>query len=179
MKCYCHVDGFIEHCRSLDKNFNELPDLYSKFKSTKRNDKIKVNNTGLSIATDLNILCQSCNATGSVPAATTKFQDINMKGKYTLHKKSHRYQLNVKLTLGAIASGIGPTNLAQLLLFIDLPNVKTVNGRFFRNMELIVEPILRKVGAKAMEEASEEEIRLTLGSEEKFKNGKKGTYLCR
>ena len=92
-----------------------------------------------------------------------------MKGKYTLHKKSHRYQLNFKLTLGAIASGIGPTNLAQLLSFIDIPNVKTVNGRFFRNMELIVGPILRKVGTKAMEETLEEKIRLTFGSEEKYK----------
>ena len=135
LKCYCHVDGFIEYCRSLDEKFNELPELYSKFKSTKRNDKIEVNNHGLGIATDLDILCKSCKATSSVPAATTKFQDINMKGKYTLHKKSHRYQLNVKLTLGAIASGIGPTNLAQLLSFLDLPNVKQVNGRFFRNIE--------------------------------------------
>ena len=92
-----------------------------------------------------------------------------MKGKYTLDKKSHRYQLNIKLILGAIASGIGPINLAQLLSFIDLPNVKTVNERFFRNMELIVGTSLRKVGTKAMEEALLEEIKLTLGSEEKYK----------
>ena len=86
MKCYCHVDGFIDYCRSLDETFNELPELYSKFKSTKINHKIEVNNTGLGIATDVDILCQSCKATSSVPAAKTKFQDINMKGKYTLHK---------------------------------------------------------------------------------------------
>ena len=73
------------------------------------------------------------------------------------------------MTLGAIASGIEPTNLAQPLPFIDLPNVKVVNGRFFRNMELIVGTILRRVGTKAMEEALLEEIELTLGSEEKFK----------
>ena len=97
-----------------------------------------------------------------------------MKGKYTLHKKSYRYQLNIKLTLSAIVSGIGPANLAQLLSFIVLPNVKAVNGGFFRNMELIVGPILRQVGIKAMEEALEKEIRLTLGSEEKIKEWKEG-----
>ena len=95
-----------------------------------------------------------------------------MKGKYILHKKSYRCQLSIKLTLGAIASGISPTNLAQLLSFIDLPNVKAVNRRFFRNMELIVEPILIKVRTKVMEEALEEEIRLTLGSEKTIKNEK-------
>ena len=77
------------------------------------------------------------------------------------------------MTLGAIASGIGPTNLAQLLSFIDLPNVKAVNGRFFRNMELIVGTSLRSVGTKAMKEALLEEIELTLGSEEKFKEWEK------
>ena len=78
------------------------------------------------------------------------------------------------MTLGTIASGIEPTNLAQLLSFIDLPNVKAVNGRFFRNMESIVGPSLRKVGTKAMEEALLEEIKVTLGSEDKFKEWQKG-----
>ena len=91
-----------------------------------------------------------------------------MKGKYTLHKKSHRYQLNFKLTLGAIASGIVPTNLARLSSFIDIPNVKAVNGRLFRKMELSVGPILRQVGTKAIEEALKEEIKLTLESKEKY-----------
>ena len=94
-----------------------------------------------------------------------------MKGKHTLHKKFHRYQLNFKLTLGAIASGIVPTNLARLSSFIDIPNVKAVNGRLFRNMELIVGLILRQVGTKAMEEALEEEMKLTLESKENIMHG--------
>ena len=32
LKCYCHVDAFIQYCGSLDDKFTELPDLYSKFK---------------------------------------------------------------------------------------------------------------------------------------------------
>ena len=89
-KCYCHVDTFIQYCGSLDDKFKAFPDLYTKFKKEKRNDKIKVNDSGLGITTDLDIVCSSCNANAPAPAATTKFQDINMKGKYTLHKKSHR-----------------------------------------------------------------------------------------
>ena len=97
-----------------------------------------------------------------------------MKGEYTSQKGSHGYQLNIKLTLRTIASGIGPTNLAQLLSFLDLPNIKIVNGRFFQNMELIVGPILRQVGTKVMGEALEEEIELILGSEGKFEMWKQG-----
>ena len=43
LKCYCRVDAFIQYCGSLDDKFKEFPDLYSKFKKEKRNDKIKVN----------------------------------------------------------------------------------------------------------------------------------------
>ena len=102
------------------------------------------------------------------------FKGVNVKGGLTSRKKSHGYQLNTKLTLGAIALGIGSTNLAHIFSFLDLPNVKAVNGRFFRNMELSVGPILRQVGAKAMKEALEEEIKLTLESEEKFGMWKQG-----
>ena len=41
-------------------------------------------------------------------------------------------------------------------------------------MELIVELILQQVGTKSMEEALEEEIKLTLESEEKFEMWKQG-----
>ena len=107
--------------------------MHSKFKKETRKDKIKVNNSGIGIVTE--ILYSNCNAKASALAATTPFKCVNVKGKLTSYKKSHSYQLNIKLTLGAIASGIGPTNLAQLLSFLDLPNVKQVNGRFFRNIE--------------------------------------------
>ena len=40
----------------------------------------------------------------SATAATTKFKGINVKGKYCSQKGSHGYQLNTKLTLGAMVS---------------------------------------------------------------------------
>ena len=74
-----------------------------------------------------------------------------------------------------IASEIGLKNLAQLLLLLDLSKVKTVKGRFFRNMELIIRPILRKVGNEAIEKTIDKEIILTLrNDEEKYKQRKEG-----
>ena len=144
------------------------------FKQETKKDKIKTNDSGLGIATDLDILCNNCNVKASAPAAITTFKGVNVKEELASHKKSYDYQLNIKLSLGAIASGIGRTNLAQLLTFLDLPNVKAVNGRFFRNKELIVGTILRQVGAKSMNDALEEDIKLTLENEEKFEIWKQG-----
>ena len=168
MKCYCHVNNFVQYCATLDDKYKQLSDLYYEFKQETRKDKIKINDSGLGIATDLDILCNNCNVKASAPAAITTFKGVNVKGELASHKKSYDYQLNIKLSLGAIASGIGRTNLAQLLTFLDLPNVKAVNGRFFRNKELIVGTILRQVGTKAMKDALEEDIKLTLENEEKF-----------
>ena len=83
-----------------------MPDLYSKFKQETRKDKIKVNDAGLGIATDLDISCSNYNVKASAPAATTTFKYVNVKGDLPRHKKLHGYQLNIKLTLEAIASGI-------------------------------------------------------------------------
>ena len=75
-------------------------------KQETRKDKIKVNDTGLGIATDLDILCSNYNVKASAPVATTTFKCVNVKGDLTRYKKLHGYQLNIKLALGAIASGI-------------------------------------------------------------------------
>ena len=67
--------------------------------------------------------------------------------------------------------------VAQLLSFLSLPKVKTFNGRFFRNTELIIELILRKVGNEAMENVLDEDIMLTLTTKKIISNWKKDTYM--
>ena len=64
-----------------------------------------------------------------------------------------------------MTSGIGPSNLNQLLSFIDLPNCKTFDSTFFNNIELTVGSTLRKVSSKSMKEAIKEEVELTLADE--------------
>ena len=68
-----------------------------------------------------------------------------------------------------MASEIGTRNMAQLLSFLDLPNCKTLNDRFFKNMEQTIGSTLRKVVVESMEEATEEEVRLTINNEEEQK----------
>ena len=65
-----------------------------------------------------------------------------------------------------MASGIGPSNITQLLFFLDLPNCKNLNSWFFKNTELTIGSTLRKVALESMEEVTEEEVRLTINNEE-------------
>ena len=88
-----------------------------------------------------------------------------MQDKDQFQKNTNWYELNLKLGLGTMASGIGPSNLSQLLSFIDLPNCKTFDSKFFNNMELTVGSTLRKVSTESMEEATKEEVMLTLTDE--------------
>ena len=96
-----------------------------------------------------------CAEKSVVSAAPSKFNGKSLKGDSQHKKISNWYEL----VLGTMASGIGPSNMAQLLSFLDLPNCKTLNRQFFKNMELTIGLILKKV-------ALEEEVRLIINNEE-------------
>ena len=70
--------------------------------------------------------------------------------------------------MGAFESGIGVSNMTQLLSFIDIPNVKTRHQRFFKNMETAIGKYLRKLAVKSMEDGIDEEVRLTLNDVSKY-----------
>ena len=104
----------------------------------------------------------------------SKFKGKSLQGESQYRKSSNLYELNLILALGTMASGIGPINMAQLLSFLDLSNCKTLNGRFFKNMELSIGSILSKAALESMEEATEEEGRLTINNDEQQKEFDKG-----
>ena len=66
--------------------------------------------------------------------------------------------------------GIGPSNMSQLLSFLDLPQCNLLHGRFFRNIELTVGSSLRKIVIDSIQDAIDEEVRLTLDYEKNSNN---------
>ena len=72
-----------------------------------------------------------------------------------------------------MASGIGRSNMEQLLSFLDITNYKLLNGRFFRKIELSIGPTLRNITKDSMEEAIEDEVRLTLNNDNEYITYKK------
>jgi len=113
----------------------------------KEKSKIIITENCLGIATTVEVSCSRCKEKAIVEAVPSKFKGKTLEGKETGQKSSNWYELNLKLGLGTMASGIGPSNLSQLLSFLDLPNCKTIDSRFFNNMELAVGSTIRKVFA--------------------------------
>ena len=100
--------------------------------------------TALGIASTVEVSYSTCAEKSVVITIPSKFKGKSLQGESQYRKSSNWYELNLILALGTMASGIGPINMAQLLSFLDLSNCKTLNGRFFKNMELSIGSILRK-----------------------------------
>ena len=73
-----------------------------------------------------------------------------------------------------MASGIGPSNMSQLLSFRDIPQCKSLHGRFFRHKELIVGSFLQKIAIDSMQDTIDQEMRLTLDDEKEYEQYKQG-----
>ena len=107
-------------------------------------------------------------------ASPSRFKNTDLAGKLNDHRRSNSYSLNLKLVLGTMASGIGPSNMSQLLSFLDIPSCKSLHGRFFRNIELAVGSSLRKIATESMRDAIEEEVRTTINNDAKYRQYLKG-----
>ena len=70
--------------------------------------------------------------------------------------------------MGTLVSGIGSTNMFQLISFLYKKDTKSLSKRFMGNMKLSIGIDLRKVATDSMLAAIEQEIRLTIKDEEKF-----------
>ena len=127
--CYnYHVDNilldFIGYCSSIDNKYTKLAELHAKYKYVRKKGNIKDKDTFLGIANDVEISCSCCKAKVVSTAVLSTFQGKNLKGEYTSQKNSNWYQLNLKLVLDTMASGIGTSDMAQLLSFLDINNCK-------------------------------------------------------
>ena len=150
--------------------------MYESYKKdNKKIDKSKIiiKEKVIGIATSINIECSRCNLTEIVSPSGTKYTGKNIKGEDSYHSSCNWFQLNIQLAMGTLASGIGSTNMSQLLSFLDIQNTKSLSKRFMSNMEKSIGNDLRKVATDSMLEAIEEEVRLTLNDEDKFNEYKR------
>ena len=121
-----------------------MAELYDQYKQVTKKGIIKIKDTCLDIVNDIKISCSSCVATVVATAVSSTFKDNDLKGEYTSQNNSNWYELNLKLVIGSMASRIGLINITQLLSFLDIQNCQSLNGRFFKNIELTIGATLRK-----------------------------------
>ena len=116
LNCKCHVndviEDFIKHCCIVDKNkYAKLAGLYSNYKHKERKGTIKIKDTCLGVAANVEILCSRCLVKAVAVASPSKFKTTNLSGKLNDHRRSNSYSLNLKLVLGTMASGISPSDI--------------------------------------------------------------------
>ena len=90
---------------------------------------------------------------------TSKFANCNMQGKNNQRKNSSWYDLNLKLCLGTLASGLGSSNMSELFSFLGLPKAKTFHKRLFPICEFRIGASLRKIACEAMKEGRTLEVK--------------------
>ena len=71
----------------------------------------------MGIASTINIKCSRCSKVCRSMVKTSKFANCNMQGKNSQRENSSWYDLNLKLCLGTLASGLGSSNMSELFFF--------------------------------------------------------------
>ena len=120
-----------------------LVGAYSKYKHVEKGT-IKIKDKFLGIATNLEILCSRCLDKAVALTSLSRLKCTNVIENLNDHKRSNSYSLNIKLVLDTMASDIDPSNMSQLLSFLDIPQCKLLHERFFRIIELTIGYICEK-----------------------------------
>ena len=75
-----------------------------------------------------------------------------MQGTVVQLKNSSWYDINLKLSLGILASGLNPSNMSELFSFLGIPKAKTFHRRLFPICEFRIGDSLRKIASEIMKE---------------------------
>ena len=91
----------------------------------------------------------------------SKYANLNWSQQPTCRWNNSWYDLNVRAVLATLAIGGGGSDLSDFLSFLDIPNCASFGTNAFNKIEALIGKELRSCGLKAMEEALQEEIKLT------------------
>ena len=104
-----------------------LREMKNKCKHSKKKRSLTVNEQCNGLTTTFEIRCSSYESTGVAKDTDSSFKGKNIRGNTSYHTASYCFDLNIKLVMGTFASGIGASNMDQLLSFMDIPNAKSLH----------------------------------------------------
>ena len=166
--CKCSRDRdistFLEYCLSCDKNMSpeDMKHLQKDWKAKNATEKpmtMKVENIGLEAI--ITIQCPYCNSSTTIRNTVTKYYGTNYAEKKQGNENCSWYATNVKLVLGTLAAGMGPSDISCLFSFLGLPNLQSFCKTQFKRIEGLIGKYLRKVAADSMDEALDNEVCIT------------------
>ena len=136
----------------------------------KRKTNIIFTSKNMGIANTIVDKCSRCSKVCRSNAQRSKFANSNMQGTVSQRKNSSWYDLNLKLSLGTLASFLGSSNMSELFSFLLIPKAKTFHKRLFPICEFRIGASLRKVVSEIMKEGRTLERKKQLELDEKVNN---------
>ena len=113
------------------------------------------------MVTKTHLLCNECQKIERVSTKTAnKFKGKSYNGEYTNRENCSWYENNLKIVLGTLACGTGPSDMKTLMMFMDIPVPKSFAYGTFTKLENLVGVSLRKIAGESMQEGLEEEIQI-------------------
>ena len=158
------IDDFLEHCVQVDNQMTVLDMMALKEKwqkDRKSKQEIEIQCVNIGLEAKLSIRCLDSNKVTKVKQNTSSFHGYSYQGKPCKNENSSWYDTNLRLVLGTLASGLGPSDICTLLAFMGLPNVNSFSRKQFRQIESLIGKHLRQIGDDSMTEALEKEVRMT------------------
>lgn len=104
-------------------------------KEEKQQTEIITKSKNMGLASTINVECSCCSKVFQVDSQSSKYANSKMQGTVSSRENSSWYDLNFKLTLGTLASGLGAANVSELFYFLCIPQAKTFHKRLFSMCE--------------------------------------------
>ena len=127
-------------------------------KIKKQQTNIIFTSKNMLIASTIGIECSRCSKVCRSDSQTSKYANYNIEGTVSQRKNVGWYYLNLKLTLGTLASGLDFSNVSELFSFLGIPKAKTFHKRMFHVCEFRIGISLRKIASEVIKKGRMLEI---------------------
>ena len=148
--------------RDNQMNVSKLKKLKAEWKAKRKKKKqIKIECENIGLHPCITLQCPKTNKRFQVKSNVTKYNQTSYKGAKCANENCSWYDVNLRLVLATLASGLGPSDITTFLSFLGLPNLTSFSRKQFHRIEMLIGQDLRFVGNASMKDALDEEIRMT------------------
>ena len=172
LRCKCNIDhtikDFITYCSDKhDVPKEKMLRIANEWKSKSTSSNAKEGlfevkeNKRIGVTSMNTIICGECEEETNIEVTETKFKGKNFKGNFNNRPNSLWYKQNIEIVLATLACGIGATDSADFLSFLNFPNMVSFQRKLFFKIENVIGKYLRDVAHRSMQEMLAKEVEAT------------------
>ena len=177
--CKCkietEIDDFVQFCIENGIGKETILSLKSDWRRKKeqkqllendrsKRNRIEIKEERIGICCKPYLECKDCKRLEKVEMKySRKFQGKGYNGEATNRENCSWHEINIKVVLGTIAAGIGPSDMQTLLTFLDIPVPKSFPYVTFSKLENLIGKTFKQIRDESMEEGLKEEVEKETG----------------